>query len=106
MPAVFDNLQIKFENVMHSLRWKICQNCKEKFYTKGTSDKKCLHSKKICPHFDVSNDMDPGIVPPQLQGLSYVEEQLIAKIHPLISVFKLKGHHQYGYREVVMSAYF
>lgn len=42
--------------------------------------------------------MDPGPVPPELQDLTYVEEQLIARVHPLISIFKLKGHTQFGYR--------
>lgn len=42
--------------------------------------------------------MDPGIVPPELQGLTYVEEQLIARVHPLMSIFKLKGNAQFGYR--------
>ncbi|KAK3932677.1 ATP-dependent DNA helicase [Frankliniella fusca] len=41
--------------------------------------------------------MDPGDVPEALSGLTFIEEQLISKIRPIISVFKLKGH-QYGYR--------
>ncbi|KAK3909625.1 Glycine--tRNA ligase beta subunit [Frankliniella fusca] len=35
-------------------------------------------------------------VPIELQYLTYIEEQLIAKIHPIVSVVKLKGH-QLGY---------
>lgn len=45
-----------------------------------------------------ANDMDPLDVPEELKQLTYVEEQLIARVHPLISVFKLSGHHQFGYR--------
>lgn len=40
--------------------------------------------------------MDPGEVPAALQNLTYVEQQLIARIHPVISVYKLKGM-QYAY---------
>ncbi|KAK3922580.1 3-ketoacyl-CoA thiolase, peroxisomal [Frankliniella fusca] len=40
--------------------------------------------------------MDPGPVPDELNDLSYIEEQLIARVHPIISLYKIKGH-QYGY---------
>ncbi|KAJ1524613.1 hypothetical protein ONE63_011097 [Megalurothrips usitatus] len=40
--------------------------------------------------------MDPGEQPPELKGLTFIEEQLIARISPVLSVFKLKGH-QFGY---------
>ena len=29
--------------------------------------------------------MDPGIVPPQLQGLTHIEEMLIARVCPIMS---------------------
>lgn len=82
---------------MNSIKWVTCSKCNEKFFTKATSKKTCLHSQNLCPLYSKDNDMDPMPVPPELQGLTYVEEQLIAKVHPLISVFKLKGNHQYGY---------
>ncbi|KAE8739231.1 hypothetical protein FOCC_FOCC015271 [Frankliniella occidentalis] len=40
--------------------------------------------------------MDPCAIPPELQNLTFVEEQLIARIHPVVSVYKLKGN-QLGY---------
>lgn len=40
--------------------------------------------------------MDPGEVPPELQGLTYIEEMLIAQIHPVISIYRLKGG-QFGH---------
>jgi len=85
---------------MNTLQWKMCPDCKEKFYRPPDSKvKSCLHGKKNCKElYGASNDMDPMDVPPELQGLTYVEEQLIAPVHAMISVFKLKGHHQYGYR--------
>ncbi|KAK3920622.1 52 kDa repressor of the inhibitor of the protein kinase [Frankliniella fusca] len=93
-----DSLQMQFENYMHSLEWTTCENCKEKFSKPLTSNAKCLHSKNNCSMYSKDNDMDPHEVPEVLQCLSYIEEQLIARVHPLISVFKLSGHHQFGYR--------
>ncbi|KAK3922133.1 ER membrane protein complex subunit 10 [Frankliniella fusca] len=40
--------------------------------------------------------MDPGEVPPELEDLSFIEEQLISLIYPVLSVFKLKGL-QFGF---------
>ena len=94
----FEKVQLQFENVMNNIKWVTCPTCKEKFFKKATSNVTCLHSQNLCPLYSAQNDMDPMNVPPELEGMTYVEEQLIAKVHPLISVFKLKGHHQYGYK--------
>lgn len=64
--------------------------------------KVCVHGKQNCRLYSADNDMDPGNVPPELDGLSYIEEQLIAKIHPIISVYKIQGH-QYGYKGNVVN---
>ena len=40
--------------------------------------------------FSEENNMFPGKVPNELQGLSIVEEQLICKISPCINVHMLK----------------
>ncbi|KAK3921567.1 LOW QUALITY PROTEIN: putative LRR receptor-like serine/threonine-protein kinase [Frankliniella fusca] len=46
--------------------------------------------------------MKIGEIPPELTGLSYVEELLIAKVHPMISIYRLKGG-QYGFRGNVIN---
>ena len=46
--------------------------------------------------FSSDNDMDPGEVPPCLEGLTQVEEMLIARAHPIMSVYRRKGG-QHGY---------
>jgi len=90
----FDKINsFNFENYMKSLKWTFCQNCKEKHLS--STSVKCVHGK-ICGDFTEANDMDPGDVPDELKRLSFVEEQLITQVHPLISVFKMKGL-QYGY---------
>lgn len=46
--------------------------------------------------------MDPGEQPEELKKLSYIEEQLIAQIHPVISVYRIKGN-QFGYSGQVIN---
>ena len=46
--------------------------------------------------FSADNNMDPGEVPQCLEGLPQVEEMLIAKAHPIMSVYRKKGG-QCGY---------
>ena len=44
--------------------------------------------------------MDPGEVPDELRDLTEVEEMLIARVFPVMSVYRLRGG-QHGYRENV-----
>lgn len=46
--------------------------------------------------------LDPGMIPPELRGLTAVEQQLIARVHPVVCVYKIRGH-QYGYRGNVIN---
>ncbi|KAK3926417.1 THAP domain-containing protein 11 [Frankliniella fusca] len=92
-----DVYQTKFESVMDTLEWRTCNQCKEKFFAKKSSKRGCCHSKPICLALSKENGFDPGDVPPQLQNLSSIEEQLISIIHPVVQVCKVKGH-QYSYK--------
>ncbi|XP_034240282.1 uncharacterized protein LOC117644774 [Thrips palmi] len=83
------------------LIWYTCDHCKEKRLVGSKAPKKCCHGKK-CSDYTESNNMDPGEVPDELKDLTFIEEQLIARIHPIISYFKLKGL-QYGYRGNVIN---
>lgn len=99
-PDSFDKFQRRFEEIMFSMEWRKCENCNETFYVKKKSVVKCIHGKNCCM-YSKDNNMDPGDVPEELK-LSYLEEQLIAKIHPIVSVFKIKNH-QYGYKGHVIN---
>ena len=46
--------------------------------------------------YSKGNNMDPGPVPPALQGLTQVEEMLISPEMPMMSVYRLP-HGQLGY---------
>jgi len=45
----------------------------------------------------MENDMDPGDVPNKLEGLTEIEEMLIAQVFTVMTVYRLKGR-QTGYR--------
>ncbi|KAK3916468.1 Apolipoprotein A-I [Frankliniella fusca] len=91
-----DLFQHKFHEEISSLEWKTCHNCNAKFLTKK---KVQARDVPICDKFreQVIDD-----VPEQLKNLTYIEEHLISKIHPIVSVIKLKGH-QLGYQGNVIN---
>ena len=57
---------------------------------------RCSRDKKSPKEFSVENEMIPSPVPPQLQGLSQVEEMLIARALPIMRVY-IKPGGQRGY---------
>lgn len=52
--------------------------------------------------FTAENNVDVGDVPPVLQGLTLVEKILIARVNPVVSVFRIRGQ-QRGYSGHVMN---
>ncbi|CAN0456677.1 unnamed protein product, partial [Ascophyllum nodosum] len=58
--------------------------------------KRCNSDKKNPKVFSADSDMNPGYVPPQLEGMTQVEQMLIAKVAPIMRVYRLKGG-QYAY---------
>jgi hypothetical protein len=87
----------KFETEMKNLQRFSCNSCGRSYLS--TKEKTCIAK---CSNFTGLNDMDPGTVPPELSDLTYLEEQLIARIHPVISVYRIRGH-QIGYRGQVIN---
>ena len=78
--------QYNFEYFQKNLHWYECLICKKRQIVSLSNRKPC----KNCMLFSGTNDMDPGSVPHELQGLSFVERQLIARIHPVLSVYQVK----------------
>ena len=60
------------------------------------SCQRCKKDKQSPKLFSSDNNMDPGSVPAELQGLSQTEEMLIARCCPIMRVIHLKGG-QLGY---------
>ena len=63
---------------------------------------RCKRDKKPCRLYSAENDMDPGSVPAELQGLSEVEELLIARAFPIMFIYRKHGG-QRGYKGHVLN---
>src|SRR4051812_27331960 len=73
----------KFRNKMDNIEYKLCPVCKERIplmvFEKGMC-RRCNKEKKTPKRFSEDNNMDPGNVPEELQGLTEIEEMLIAQV--------------------------
>ena len=81
---------------MSSLPYSHCGCCNESFpslkLTFGDSVcSRCSHDKQEPKLYSAANNMDPGPVPPVLQGLPQVEEMLISSVMLILSVYQLPG---------------
>ena len=110
--AMFDS---KTEGPIHEQQWAIknmqnfhnklikfkiykCQVCREA-WPLSTNQKnelsyicsRCTRDKNPVKKFSAQNNMIPSSVPKELQGLTQVEEMLIAQVFPVISVFTKPG---------------
>ncbi|KAE8737614.1 hypothetical protein FOCC_FOCC016923, partial [Frankliniella occidentalis] len=77
---------------MASLNIRECTICKRGVFTLQGVPFRCRPSSNCHEKFSGANFMDPCAIPPELKGLTF----LIARIHPVVSVYKLKGN-QLGY---------
>ena len=73
-----------------------CVVCKEAWPLSTSREQiftcsRCKREKKPCRLYSAENDMDPGSVPAELQGLSEVEELLIARAFPMMSIYRKHG---------------
>lgn len=92
-----DNVDLLFEKKLESLKIIECKQC-DTFIWNNHNNCYChTHSSVL-----TSELMSIGDIPPELSGLSYVEELLISKVHPMISIYRLKGG-QYSYRGNVIN---
>lgn len=94
-----------FDNEMRSLSLKVCISCNRR---RQNSD--IAAQTNICgrcertdnPLFTTANGMNFGEIPDALRDLSMIEEILIARVHPVVSVYKIRGQ-QTGYSGHVMN---
>ena len=102
-------------NEMHSfhldqerLQHRQCTTCKEAWPTRQNVASevyicyRCKRDKKSPKKFSAGNDMDPGIVPEQLKGLTQVEEMLISRVCPIMRIYRKHGG-QRGYKGHVLN---
>ena len=74
-------------NICHEA-WPLSAKCKEES-TYVCS--RCVRDKNATKKFSVDNNMIPSEVPKELQGLTQLEEMLIARVFPVISVYTKPG---------------
>ncbi|KAF6168587.1 hypothetical protein GIB67_005199, partial [Kingdonia uniflora] len=68
----------------------------------GTLCSLCSNDKSTASvprKFSTGNLMDPGRIPTELSRLTNLERILIARIHPMMPVYRVKGQ-QYKYSEL------
>ena len=108
---------IEFSNEIHQYEHKHCETChqrwpeiKKKYYNpfKDLKEKNCESCFKHIRDFNnqtgpdktsnnpftKQNKMIPSPVPDCLKNLSFTEKLLIAKVNPVLSIYKIQGAHQ------------
>ncbi|KAK3922353.1 Hepatocyte growth factor activator [Frankliniella fusca] len=73
----------------HPKDWYTCDICKKRQIYCRSEKKPC----KDCHIYTSSNDLDPKDVPSELLDLTFVEQQVIARVHPVLSLYKVKNVH-------------
>jgi hypothetical protein len=93
----------KFDKAMSDIKINSCANCKRTF------PKLSLNARYFCKpcsldpiKFTAANKMHPGDIPPELADLTYIEQMLIAQIHPVVSFYKINNA-QYSYHGNVIN---
>ena len=97
----------RFETEINTLSFDTCNHCNERFFDLGVIEGECKHCRRFVESrelnlFTADNDMDPGEVPPELGRLSFVEQTAIARVHSVVSVYKLR-YGQLGYTGQVIN---
>ena len=96
-----------FEDKQKSLDFKYCEVCsKICFQLSDSTCESCLkftqqNIQNVNP-FSAMNNMEPGMVPPELDGLTLIEQILISRVKVCMTVFRLHGG-QYGYNGQVIN---
>ena len=77
---------------MDSFQWERCNNCLERFPGLNVDQAgRCRTCKRNPQYLTQHNNMNPGPVPHCFTDLSMIEQLLIARIHPVVSVFRLRS---------------
>ena len=93
----------KFHSSMNNLEHRQCVTCKETRPTKqglALPRYECLRCKRDKGNpklFSQENDMDPGLLPLEFQDLTDIEEMVIARAFPIMSVYRKHGCYR-GYK--------
>ncbi len=91
-----------FHSKIAGCQFSNCDSCGESFPNLNVSSTsgqctRCSRDKRQPKLYSRENGMEPGPVPVELQGLMQVEEMLISRVMPMMTLYRLP-HGQYGYR--------
>lgn len=98
LPTFLDQQSVQrkltlFHSKLANCEFELCTTCNESFpcikLSKSNECQHCSRDRKAPKLYSYANDMDPGPLPPCLQGLSQVEEMLISPVMPIMSVYRL-----------------
>ena len=98
----------EFHDTMNSLEHRQCVTCKETWPSKQRFNPQifeCLRCKRDNRNpklYSQENDMDPGILPAELQDLTDIEEMLVARACPIMCVYRKHGGKR-GYKGHVLN---
>ncbi|EXX53883.1 hypothetical protein RirG_239720 [Rhizophagus irregularis DAOM 197198w] len=83
----------KFRNKVNKFKHSLCTTCNENFPSIVIIRGECrrCHKEKQPKKFSKDNNMDPGEVPDELRDLTEIEEMLVARVFPVMSVYRLRG---------------
>lgn len=88
----FDTCANNFENKMRGLFFVACTRCSRRVERLKVRNNLCTSCQK--PGFNPytrENEMDLGDIPDELKELTMIESILIARVHPVVSVFRIRG---------------
>ena len=87
-PIRAKRLMTQFYHYFDKLKIDHCSVCKEAWFdiSKGVCTR-CKRDKLLPKKFSAENFMIPSPVPPELQGLTQVEEMLIARAFPIMNIY-------------------
>ncbi|XP_015793934.1 uncharacterized protein LOC107370453 [Tetranychus urticae] len=104
-PAAWLRKAVKFDRIIEKNDWHFCEHCKRRFLNLTITSVSVhgLNSQNWCNKcvknpdlYTDANFMDPREQPEVLKNLTMVEEMLIAKVHPVVRLYKIKGQ-QFAY---------
>ena len=96
---------LAFHSKLAEVKFASCDLCLESLpglNVKQNECARCSGDKKTPKPYSALNLMDPGPVPPELQGLSRVEEMLISAVMSIMTVYRLP-HGHLGYNGHVVN---
>ncbi|RGB25378.1 hypothetical protein C1646_771810 [Rhizophagus diaphanus] len=83
----------KFRNKVNKFKHSLCTTCNESFPSIVIIRGECrrCHKEKQPKKFSKDNNMDPGEVPDELRDFKEIEKMLVARVFPVMSVYRLRG---------------